>query len=86
MTLWGSLVSCGRLSIGHNAHVYRTGGGSQPARRLPACPTSLQPFHFYVAHPRWHIQLASDASTMSAAWRAASGWANLRACSPMRFS
>src|SRR5450759_4036122 len=27
-------------------------GGSQPPRRLPACPTSRQRFHLYVAHPR----------------------------------
>src|ERR1017187_7900523 len=27
------------------------GGGSQPPRRLPACPTSRQRFHFYVVHP-----------------------------------
>ena len=25
--------------------------GSQPPRRLPACPTSRQRFHFYVVHP-----------------------------------
>src|ERR1035437_6327625 len=34
------------------------GGGSQPPRRLPACPTSRQRFHFYVVHPfraRAHI-------------------------------
>jgi hypothetical protein len=35
-TLWGSLISCGRLSIGPNAHVCWTGGGIQPPRRLPA--------------------------------------------------
>src|ERR1039457_890592 len=28
------------------------GGGSQPPRRLLACPTSRQRFHFYVVHPR----------------------------------
>ena len=27
------------------------GGGSQPPRRLPACPTSRQRFHFYLVHP-----------------------------------
>jgi hypothetical protein len=27
-------------------------GGSQPPRRLPACPTSRQGFHLYVVHPR----------------------------------
>src|ERR1017187_10529972 len=27
------------------------GGGIQPPRRLPACPTSRQRFHFYVVHP-----------------------------------
>src|ERR1039458_2893767 len=26
-------------------------GGSQPPRRLPACPTSRQRFHSYVVHP-----------------------------------
>src|ERR1039458_7408822 len=37
-------------------------GGSQPPRRLPACPTSRQRFHFNVVHPfgfafakcKWH--------------------------------
>jgi hypothetical protein len=33
-TLWGSLVSCCRLSIGPPA-----GGGKQPPRRLSTCPT-----------------------------------------------
>src|ERR1035438_10893469 len=41
--LWGSLVSCGRLSIGPTQRVRRAfaqdGGGCQPPRRLPACPT-----------------------------------------------
>src|ERR1039457_5932453 len=42
-TLWGSLSSCGRLSIGPTQRVpprsQRTGGGKQPPRRLPTCPT-----------------------------------------------
>jgi len=49
--LWGSLISCGRLSIGLVA-LPPDSGGSQPPRRLPACPTSRQPFHSYVAHFR----------------------------------
>jgi hypothetical protein len=40
--LWGSLVSCGRLSIGPTQKVPRAlapdSGGSRPPRRLPACP------------------------------------------------
>jgi predicted phosphodiesterase len=36
-TLWGSLVSCGRLSIG----LLPAGGGNQPPRRLATCPTSM---------------------------------------------
>src|ERR1019366_5169899 len=32
------------------------GGGSQPPRRLPACPTSRQRFHFYGAHPGGRVQ------------------------------
>src|SRR5664280_2311708 len=32
------------------------GGGSQPPRRLPACPTSRQRFHFYVVHPGGRVQ------------------------------
>src|ERR1035438_10494066 len=39
--LWGSLVSCGRLSIGPRPPSPRTGGGNQPPRRLPTCPTSV---------------------------------------------
>ena len=42
-TLWGSLVSCCRLSIGPTQRVpprsQRTGGGKQPPRRLSTCPT-----------------------------------------------
>src|ERR1017187_3930879 len=37
--LWGSLVSCGRLAIRQTAALARGGGGKQPPRRLPACPT-----------------------------------------------
>src|ERR1035438_2274962 len=40
--LWGSLASCGRLSIGPALRVPRAfardSGGCQPPRRLPACP------------------------------------------------
>src|ERR1019366_3036362 len=35
-----------------NAALAPDGGGSQPPRRLPACPTSRQRFHFYVVRPR----------------------------------
>ena len=38
-TLWGSLLSCCRLSIGPLPRSQRTGGGKQPPRRLPTCPT-----------------------------------------------
>src|ERR1017187_3110938 len=52
--LWGSLISCGRLAIGPTQGVPRTfapdRGGSQPPRRLPACPTSWQRSHSCVAH------------------------------------
>src|ERR1035441_2081646 len=37
--LWGSLISCGRLSIGPLLHSRAAGGGYQPPRRLPTCPT-----------------------------------------------
>ena len=51
--LWGSLVSCGRLAIGPTQRVPRAfareSGGRQPPRRLPACPTSRQRCHSYVA-------------------------------------
>src|SRR5450759_3415400 len=40
-TLWGSLVSCGRLSIGPLPRSQPNGGGNQPPRRLPTCPTSM---------------------------------------------
>ena len=40
-TLWGSLVSCGRLSIGPLPRLQPAGGGSQPPRRLSTCPTFL---------------------------------------------
>src|ERR1035438_9274154 len=36
------------------------GGGSQPPRRLPACPTSRQRFHFYVVHPQRDNEIARD--------------------------
>src|ERR1022692_1892137 len=53
--LWGSLASCGRLAIGRTQRVPPAfapdSGGSQPPRRLPACPTSRQRFHFYVVPP-----------------------------------
>src|ERR1019366_6694137 len=53
--LWGSLASCGRLAIGRTQRVppaFATdSGGSQPPRRLPACPTSRRRFHSYVVHP-----------------------------------
>jgi hypothetical protein len=39
--LWGSLVSCGRLSIGPLQRSRVNGGGNQPPRRLPTCPTSI---------------------------------------------
>ena len=46
-----------RLSIGKNAHVYLTSGGSQPPRRLPPCPTSRQLIYFLCRVPlrsvRW---------------------------------
>ena len=45
-TLWGSLASCGRLSIGPLPHSQRTGGGNQPPRRLATCPTSMAPAVF----------------------------------------
>src|ERR1017187_2809808 len=52
--LWGSLASCGRLAIGRTQRVPPAfapdSGGSQPPRRLPACPTSRQRFHSYVVH------------------------------------
>ena len=38
-TLWGSLLSCCRLSIGPLPRSQRTGGGKQPPRRLSTCPT-----------------------------------------------
>src|ERR1019366_4185409 len=47
------LASCGRLSIGQMPRLHRTAAVAnrpQPAS-LPACPTSRQRFHFYVAHP-----------------------------------
>ena len=37
--LWGSLVSCGRLPIGPLRRSRRNGGGNQPPRRFPTCPT-----------------------------------------------
>ena len=44
--LWGSLASCGRLSIGPFSHLLPAGGGSQGtlwvARMLPTCPTGLK--------------------------------------------
>src|SRR5450759_877870 len=40
-TLWGSLVSCGRLSIGPLPRSQPNGGGNQPPRRLSTCPTSM---------------------------------------------
>src|ERR1019366_702599 len=44
-TLWGSLASCGRLSIGPTLRVLPraqpAGGGNQPPRRLSTCPTSM---------------------------------------------
>src|ERR1035437_2266076 len=40
-TLWGSLASCGRLSIGPLPRSQPTGGGNQPPRRLSTCPTSM---------------------------------------------
>jgi thiol-disulfide isomerase/thioredoxin len=40
-TLWGSLVSCGRLAIGPLQRSQPTGGGNQPPRRLATCPTSM---------------------------------------------
>src|ERR1035441_9860028 len=42
-TLWGSLVSCGRLLIGLLPRVRPAGGGSQPPRRLTTCPTFRLP-------------------------------------------
>src|ERR1039458_8390182 len=39
--LWGSLVSCGRLSIGPLPRPQPTGGGNQPPRRFSTCPTSM---------------------------------------------
>src|ERR1019366_8866509 len=61
--LWGSLASCGRLAIGRTQRVPPAfapdSGGSQPPRRLPACPTSRQRFHFYAAHPSarlWEVR------------------------------
>src|ERR1039458_6884942 len=45
-TLWGSLASCGRLSIGPLPLSQRTGGGNQPPRRLATCPTSMAPAVF----------------------------------------
>ena len=38
-TLWGSLVSCGRLLIGPLPRLRPSCGGSQPPRRLTTCPT-----------------------------------------------
>jgi molybdate transport system substrate-binding protein len=44
-TLWGSLLSCSRLSIGPTQrvppHMEVAGGGNQPPRRLSTCPTLL---------------------------------------------
>src|SRR5450759_54759 len=40
-TLWGSLESCGRLSIGPLPNLQPAGGGNQPPRRLSTCPTSM---------------------------------------------
>src|ERR1039458_7581543 len=52
--LWGNLASCGRLAIGRTQRVPPAfapdSGGTQPPRRLPACPTSCQRFHSYVVH------------------------------------
>ena len=43
------------------------GGGSQPPRRLPACPTSRQRFHFYVVHPVSENRLLTRAPLIEAA-------------------
>src|ERR1035438_2331984 len=42
-TLWGRLSTCGRLAIGPLPLPLRlpTGGGNQPPRRLPTCPTVI---------------------------------------------
>src|ERR1035437_7735489 len=40
-TLWGSLVSCSRLSIGPPPRLQPAGGGNQPPRRLSTCPTLM---------------------------------------------
>src|SRR5258706_2513869 len=37
--LWGSLSSCGRLSIGPGCDPYPNSGGWQPPRRISSCPT-----------------------------------------------
>jgi len=50
--LWGSLASCGRLSIGQLSRLHRNSGGRQPPRRLPAG-----------CQPAPHLQ--SDATPMS---------------------
>src|SRR5450759_4624380 len=41
LAMWGSLVSCGRLSIGPLPRSCATGGGNQPPRRLSTCPTLM---------------------------------------------
>src|ERR1019366_3155771 len=55
MSLWGSLLSCGRLSIGQLPRSQGTGGGNQPPRRLPTCPTLM-------AHFAWLLILVSCAA------------------------
>src|ERR1035441_5889057 len=47
----GAAWQAAALSIGPDAALAPDGGGSQPPRRLPACPTSRQRFHSHVVHP-----------------------------------
>src|ERR1039457_1447447 len=48
----GQLGKLRPIVNGREAALAPDGGGSQPPRRLPACPTSRQRFHFYIVHPR----------------------------------